>query len=76
MGSFKRLTNRRYLDVEPARVEIVRLDRAMTLAEFNQRYPSSIELPKLAIVNGVAEDTRLERGTSLKRIVGGELPDS
>ncbi len=75
-GSFKRLTNRRYLDVEPARVEIVRLDRAMTLAEFNRRYPSSIELSQLAIVNGITEDTRIERGTSLKRIVGGELPDS
>ena len=75
-GSFKRLTQRRYLDVEPARVEIVRLDRAMTLAEFDRRYPSSIDLAELAIVNGVAEDARLERGTSLKRIVGGELPDS
>lgn len=76
VGSFKRLTQRRYLDVEPARVEIVRLDRAMTLAEFDRRYPSSIELSKLAIVNGIAEDARLERGMSLKRIVGGELPDS
>ncbi len=75
-GSFKRLTQRRYLDVEPARVEIVRLDRAMTLAEFDRRHPSSIELAKLAIVNGVAEDARLERGTHVKRIVGGELPDS
>ena len=75
-GSFKKLTQRRYLDVEPARVEIVKLDRAMTLAEFDRRYPSSIELGKLAILNGVAEDVRLERGTSLKRIVGGELPDS
>ncbi len=75
-GSFKRLTKRRYLDVEPARLEVVRLDRAMTLAEFNRRYPSSIELAKLAIVNGVAEDARLERGTSVKRIVGGKLPDS
>lgn len=75
-GSFKRLTNRRYLDVEPARVEIVSLDRAMTLAEFNQRYPSSIELAQLAIVNGLTEDARLERGMHIKRIVGGELPDS
>ena len=73
-GSFKRLTQRRYLDVEPARVEIVRLDRDMTLAEFDRRYPSSIDLAKLAIVNGVSEDARIERGTSLKQIVGGELP--
>ncbi len=76
VGSFKRLTQRRYLDVEPAKVEIVQLDRAMTLAEFDRRHPSSIELAKLAIVNGVAEDARLERGMHVKRIVGGELPDS
>ena len=75
-ASFKRLNQRRYLDVHPARVEIVQLDRAMTLGEFNRRYPSSIELSQLAIVNGVAEEARLERGTSVKRVVGGELPDS
>ncbi len=75
-GSFKRLTKRRYLDVEPARVRIIKLDRAMTLGEFNRRYPSSIELKQLAIVNGVAEGARLEAGQHIKRVVGGELPGS
>ncbi len=75
-GSFKRLTKRRYLDVKPARVDVVKLDRAMTLSEFNRRYPSSIEVQQLAILNGVAEGARLEAGQRIKRVVGGELPDS
>ncbi len=75
VGSFRRLTDRRYLDVEPARVEIVKVPRAMTLEEFDRRYPSSIEVSRLAIVNGLPEDARLEAGMRVKRVVGGELPD-
>ena len=76
MGSFKRLTNRKYLDVQPKRIDIVKLDRAMTLEEFSRRYPSTIDVQRLAILNGVAEDARLEAGQRIKRIVGGVLPDS
>ncbi len=75
-GSFRRLTDRRYLDVEPKRVEVVTLDRAMSLGEFDRRYPSTVDLATLAIVNGVPETAQLERGHKVKRIVGGELPDS
>ena len=76
MGSFKRLTNRKYIDVEPKRVDIVKLDRAMTLEEFSRRYRSTVDLKTLAILNGVSETERLERGQRIKRIVGGELPKS
>jgi predicted Zn-dependent protease len=74
LRSFRNLTQRRYLDVEPKRVDVVRLDRAMTLAEFHRRYPSTVELGALAILNGVAEGDRLPAGTRVKRVVGGELP--
>ena len=76
LGSFQRLTDRRYLDVEPKEIEIVRLNRAMTLEEFSRRHPSTVDLQKLAIINGVDENARLEAGSRVKRIVGGELPDS
>ncbi|MEM7584276.1 MAG: M48 family metalloprotease [Acidobacteriota bacterium] len=76
IGSFRRLTDRRYLDVEAKKVDIVRLDRAMTLEEFHRRYPSTIDLEALAILNGVAATDRLERGQRIKRVVGGELPKS
>ncbi len=76
VGSFKRLTDRRYLDVEPKRIDVVKLNRAMTLTEFAEKYPSTIDLPTLAILNGVAEDARLEAGQSVKRITGGKLPEN
>ncbi len=76
VASFRRLSDRKYLDVEPKRVRLINLDRAMTLAEFNRRYPSTVDLAELAIVNGVEEDTRLEAGRKMKRIVGGKLPTS
>ena len=76
LASFRNLTDRRYLDVEPKRVRVVKLDRAMTLAEFDRRYPSTVDLQRLAILNGVAEGARLEAGQRVKRVVGGELPQS
>jgi predicted Zn-dependent protease len=76
LASFRRLTDRRYLDVQPKRVQVIALDRAMTLEEFNRRYPSTVDLRELAILNGVDEGTRLEAGRKVKRIVGGELPTS
>lgn len=76
LASFRRLTNRRYLDVQSKKVEVVTLRQAMTLAEFQRRYPSNVELAELAILNGVTEQETLPRGTRLKRITGGELPDS
>lgn len=76
LASFRRLTRRRYLDVEPKRVDLVKLDRAMTLEEFERRHPSTVDLSDLAILNGVARGERLEAGRWVKRVVGGELPDS
>lgn len=76
VGSFRRLKNRRYLDVQPQKVELVRLKGAMTLEDFNRHYPSTLDLEALAILNGVEVDQRLETGTLVKRIVGGKLPES
>ncbi len=70
IDSFGRLENRRYLDVDPMRVNIVTLDRAMTLTEFDRRYPSTVDLKRLAVLNHVAADEMLERGTKVKRVTG------
>ncbi|HET9293281.1 MAG TPA: M48 family metalloprotease [Gemmatimonadales bacterium] len=69
MGSFRSLTDAKRLNVQPARVRIVKLPSGMTLAEFNQRYPSVIPIERLALLNGVAADGRLEAGTLAKRVV-------
>jgi len=69
--SFARLTERRFLDLQPARVKLQRLPRAMTLREFSQRYPSSIDIEILALINHTAPDERLAAGATVKRVVGG-----
>ncbi len=74
LTSFSRLRDRRYLEVDAARIDVVTLPRAMTLAEFHERFPSTIDLDEVAILNHAYPDTRFERGAQVKRVVGGELP--
>ena len=74
LGSFARLTDRRYLDVRPAKLTIVPLAQSMTLAEFVRRHPSTADLETLAILNGVRPDEPLPAGRLVKRVGGGELP--
>ena len=69
--SFAPLTDERILNVEPPVLEIVSLERAMTLAEFDRRHPSGIPIERLAILNQVAgAETRLAQGTLVKRVAG------
>ncbi|HEU4800432.1 MAG TPA: M48 family metalloprotease [Gemmatimonadales bacterium] len=67
-GSFGRLTDQSALNVQPARVSLVRVPSRMSLASFNQRYPSSISLEALAIMNGVETTATIAAGTTLKRV--------
>jgi hypothetical protein len=47
----------------------------MTLAQFNQQYPSTISIEELAIINELAgPETVVPRGRTLKRVVGGRAP--
>ena len=74
VSSFERLTDRRHLDVEPRKLSIVNLPRAMSLRQFAERYPSTVPLETLAIINETTADGSLEAGPA-KRVVGGRLPD-
>ena len=74
IGSFEELTDRRFLGVQSAKLRIVKIDRAMPLEEFQRRYPSSVDLTTLAIINEVEEGATLPAGTLVKRVVGGEIP--
>lgn len=72
IASFRSLTDQRILNMQPDRIEIVRLDRAMTLAEFNRRFPSSIAIEELAIINQVeGAQTQIPAGTMVKRVAAG-----
>jgi predicted Zn-dependent protease len=69
--SFGRLLDRGDLSVQPQTIEIVELDRAMTLTEFNRRYPSSVTLEEIALINNASAQTGFERGDLVKRVIGG-----
>lgn len=67
--SFATLTDATALNVKPNRIRLVRLDTAMSLAQFNQRYPSTVSLDELALINQVTDTAaRLPAGTMVKRV--------
>ena len=60
------------LNVQPNKVNVVTLQQSMTLAEFNQRNPSTIPLAELAIVNQVEDPNKpIPAGTPVKQVTGG-----
>ncbi|HEU5050489.1 MAG TPA: M48 family metalloprotease [Gemmatimonadales bacterium] len=71
IGSFDRLTDPAALNVQAAKVELVRVPSTMTVAEFHRRYPSSIPVEQVAVINGVDAGGTLRAGQTAKRVVGG-----
>jgi predicted Zn-dependent protease len=69
--SFAPLTDAKQLAAKPYTIEVVANDRAQTLAQLNARQPSTIPIERLAVLNHVQPDTRLEAGRLIKRVVGG-----
>ena len=70
--TFKPLTDPAYLNVQPARLQVVKVPRDMTLEQFNRQFPSSISTAQLAAINGLdAESSTLRAGQLAKRVVGG-----
>jgi predicted Zn-dependent protease len=74
IASFRPLTDSAALRVRPARIQLVKVPRDMTVAEFAAEFPSAAPVETIAAVNGVGKDGRLEAGRTAKRIVGGVLP--
>ncbi len=66
--SFSRLTDRAALDRQPVHVRLVTLPRSMTLEAFNQAYPSTIEIDRLAVINGVQLGETMPRGRLVKQV--------
>jgi predicted Zn-dependent protease len=73
--SFSRLTDARYLNVQPKRLELVNLEREMALPEFARAYPSTVEIGTIGLINGVGANQMLPGGELAKRVVGGRLPE-
>lgn len=74
IGTFERVTDRNALNVEPKRVDVVSIPSSMTLEEFARRYPSTVDMTTLAIINQADANTRFPAGAEVKRVVGGQLP--
>ena len=75
LSSFRRLTDAAALGVQPKRVKVVRTDRAMTITEFQRRFPSTISLDRLAVMNGVDAGESIPAGTWMKQVVGKGAPE-
>lgn len=74
IGSFDRVTDRRVIDVQPARIKIVNVPAGMTVAEFARRYPSNVSVQTLALINGVSDPNQPLRDRLAKQVVGGPRP--
>jgi hypothetical protein len=72
IGSFAPLTDPAVLAIQPDRIRIVRTPEAMTLTEFQRRWPSTIPLAELATINRLpSADVTIPAGTTIKRVTGG-----
>lgn len=68
-SSFAPLTDPAALSVEPARLKIVAVPGAMTLAEFASRHPN-LSPEKLAVLNQLEPSSRLTAGQKIKVVEG------
>ena len=73
INSFDRLTDPVALAVQPMRLRIEVLPRAMSLSDVQTQWPSSISLAELALINGIPESAMLRTGESIKRVVGTRM---
>jgi predicted Zn-dependent protease len=72
IGSFSELRDASKINVQPARVELVKVPRQMTLQQFSSQYPSSISAEELAIINELEGPSAvIPAGQTVKRVVGG-----
>ena len=75
ISSFDQLRNSAALSVQPAKLELVKRPREMTLAQFYQTYPSTASIEELAIINELeGPESVIPRGRIVKRVVGGRKP--
>ena len=70
IASFLPVTDRAVLDVQPLRLDIVRISEPMSLIRFNEANPSPIDIEALARLNRTSPNAVLAAGTAVKRVVG------
>ncbi|MGH7509581.1 MAG: M48 family metalloprotease [Gemmatimonadales bacterium] len=75
--SFSELRDASKINVQPARLEVVKVPRQMTLEQFNAQYPSTISIEQLAIINELeGPSSVIPANHAMKRVVGGRRAES
>jgi predicted Zn-dependent protease len=74
VDSFQPVTDRTVLDVQPRRIQLVRTDGAMTLEAFHQRFPSTVPVETVGLINRVQPGQTIPSGTLMKRVAGQGAP--
>jgi predicted Zn-dependent protease len=74
INSLGPLQDRAAENIQPAKVELVRVPRDMTVAEFNAQFPSTVPVGVVATINGIDANGTLKGGQQAKRVTGGVPP--
>lgn len=76
LRSFQNLTDPAALNVQPQRLEIIRLDRRTTIEEMARQRPSPASAATLALINQVGIQEPLASGRLVKWVVGQRPPSN
>ena len=71
LGSFRKETDRDVLSVQPARLSIVSVGESLSGAAFLDRFPSSVSLETLTLINQIEAGEEFPAGSLAKRVEGG-----
>lgn len=73
IGSFDRLTDRRYLGVQAMRLKTVSVSGSTSISQFARRQGTPLDARELSLINGVEENAALPGGQLAKTVVGDEV---
>ena len=72
LGSFAPVSDPQVLNVRPSRISVVRTTESMTLNQFNQRFPSTIGIDEIAVMNQLSGGGEvIPAGALIKRVIQG-----
>ena len=73
LASFDRERDQQVLNIQPKRVDVVKIREGMSLPTFAREYPSSVPVETLALINHLDSRAQLSSGETLKRVTGGQV---
>jgi len=71
IGSFRRLTDPKILQMQPMRLKIIKVKQPSTLGQLAKQEGSLVQLETLAIINQTEENTSFKAGDRVKMVIGG-----